>query len=65
MKLVGQKTFGKGIIQNLQPLRAGGVAVTVARYETPQHHNINKVRKKIVSCLAYCFLFHLVFMNNN
>ena len=55
MKLVGQKTFGKGIIQNLQPLRAGGVAVTVARYETPQHHNINKVRKK--NCFMSCILF--------
>lgn len=45
MKLVGEKTFGKGIIQNLQQLRDGaGLAVTVARYETPQHHNINKVK---------------------
>ena len=41
--LVGQKTFGKGIIQNLQELRQGGVAVTVAKYETPLHNNINKV----------------------
>jgi carboxyl-terminal processing protease len=41
--LVGEKTFGKGIIQNLQQLRQGGVAVTTARYETPLHNNINKV----------------------
>eukprot|EP01036_Dinobryon_divergens_P028000 gene28000-36879_t len=55
VKLVGEKTFGKGIIQNLQPLREGGVAVTVARYETPQHHNINKVGINVdiaVSCEA-------------
>lgn len=44
VRLVGEKTFGKGIIQNLQQLREGGVAVTVARYETPLHHNINKVK---------------------
>ncbi|KAJ1432962.1 ClpP/crotonase-like domain-containing protein [Ochromonadaceae sp. CCMP2298] len=40
--LVGEQTFGKGIIQNLQQLRQGGVAVTTARYETPLHNNINK-----------------------
>ena len=42
--LVGEKSFGKGIIQNLQELRLGaGVAVTIAKYETPLHHDINKV----------------------
>eukprot|EP01039_Chlorochromonas_danica_P007141 gene7141-7894_t len=41
--LIGEKSFGKGVIQTLQPLSQGGVAVTIARYETPQHHNINKV----------------------
>jgi carboxyl-terminal processing protease len=40
-RVVGEKTFGKGIIQNLQPLSKGGVAVTVAKYETPNHNNIN------------------------
>jgi carboxyl-terminal processing protease len=40
---VGEKTFGKGIIQNLQQISRGGVAVTVAKYETPNHTNINKV----------------------
>ena len=40
-KLVGKKTFGKGVIQTLQPLNSGGVAVTIARYETPAHRNIN------------------------
>ena len=42
-KLVGEKTFGKGVIQNLQELRQGGIAVTIAKYETPLHNNINKV----------------------
>ncbi len=41
--LAGERSFGKGIIQSLQELRQGGVAVTIARYETPQHHNINQV----------------------
>ena len=42
--LVGEKSFGKGVIQNLQELRQGsGVAITIAKYETPKHNNINKV----------------------
>ena len=42
--IVGEQTFGKGIIQTIRQLSNdnGGVAVTVARYETPQHNNINK-----------------------
>mmetsp|Transcript_19306 Transcript_19306/g.29330 ORF Transcript_19306/g.29330 Transcript_19306/m.29330 type:complete len:97 (+) Transcript_19306:836-1126(+) len=43
--VVGDQTFGKGIVQSLRPLsdgENGGVAVTIARYETPQHHDINK-----------------------
>jgi carboxyl-terminal processing protease len=43
-KLVGEKTFGKGLIQSLFNLSDGsGLAVTIARYETPNHHNIDKV----------------------
>ncbi len=53
--LVGEKTFGKGVIQNLQALRDGsGVAVTIARYETPDHKNINNIGievDKSVECL--------------
>jgi len=45
--IVGEKTFGKGIIQNVQELRQGGVAITVAKYETPLHNNINKVGIKV------------------
>mmetsp|Transcript_7154 Transcript_7154/g.13581 ORF Transcript_7154/g.13581 Transcript_7154/m.13581 type:complete len:506 (+) Transcript_7154:117-1634(+) len=42
--IVGEQTFGKGIIQTIRQLGYdnGGVAVTVARYETPLHNNINK-----------------------
>ena len=42
--VVGEQTFGKGLIQSLFNLSDGsGLAVTVARYETPNHHDINKV----------------------
>jgi carboxyl-terminal processing protease len=42
-QLVGTKTFGKGLIQSLYELDDGsGLAVTIARYETPQHHNIHR-----------------------
>lgn len=41
--LVGEKTFGKGLIQSLFDLSDGsGLAVTVAKYETPNHHDIHK-----------------------
>lgn len=43
-RLVGDRTFGKGSIQSLFNLSDGsGLAVTIAHYETPNHHNINKV----------------------
>ena len=41
--VIGQQTFGKGVIQNLQELRQGGIAITIARYETPSHVSINKI----------------------
>jgi carboxyl-terminal processing protease len=42
--ILGEKTFGKGLIQSLFDLSDGsGLAVTVARYETPAHHDINKL----------------------
>ena len=42
--LLGETTFGKGLIQSLFQLSDGaGMAVTVAKYETPQHHDINKL----------------------
>jgi carboxyl-terminal processing protease len=42
-KLLGTKTFGKGLVQSLFDLEDGsGLAVTIAHYETPNHTNIHK-----------------------
>ncbi|EXB95962.1 Carboxyl-terminal-processing protease [Morus notabilis] len=42
--LLGEPTFGKGKIQSVFQLSDGsGMAVTVARYETPAHTDIDKV----------------------
>lgn len=42
--LVGETTFGKGLIQSLFELSDGsGLAVTIAKYETPSHRDINKL----------------------
>lgn len=42
-KIVGEPTFGKGLIQTIVELSDGsGVAVTVARYQTPDGTDINK-----------------------
>ena len=45
--VAGEQTFGKGIVQTIRQIgdegnNYGGVAVTIARYETPEHHDINK-----------------------
>lgn len=43
-QLVGERTFGKGLIQSLFNLSDGsGLAVTIAKYETPNHTDINKL----------------------
>ncbi|MBF2097418.1 MAG: PDZ domain-containing protein [Gloeomargaritaceae cyanobacterium C42_A2020_066] len=43
-QLVGETTFGKGLIQSVFPLGGrAGLAVSVARYETPAHHNIHRL----------------------
>ncbi|XP_006367312.2 carboxyl-terminal-processing peptidase 2, chloroplastic isoform X1 [Solanum tuberosum] len=43
-QLFGEPTYGKGKIQSVFQLSDGsGVAVTVARYETPAHNDIDKV----------------------
>lgn len=43
-QIVGERTFGKGLIQSLFDLADGsGLAVTVAKYETPNHQDINKL----------------------
>jgi carboxyl-terminal processing protease len=42
--LVGTKTFGKGVVQTIFPLRDGSaVKITTARYFTPNGHDINTV----------------------
>lgn len=41
--LVGEKTFGKGIVQTVYQLGGGaGLKLTTARYLTPARHDINK-----------------------
>ncbi|MGK7933244.1 MAG: carboxyl-terminal processing protease CtpC [Microcystaceae cyanobacterium] len=41
--LVGTKTFGKGLVQSVRPLGDGsGLAVTIAKYLTPDGRDINK-----------------------
>ena len=43
-QLLGETTFGKGLIQSLFELSDGsGLAVTIAKYETPKHRDINKL----------------------
>ncbi|PHU01465.1 Carboxyl-terminal-processing peptidase 2, chloroplastic [Capsicum chinense] len=43
-QLFGEPTYGKGKIQSVFQLSDGsGLAVTVARYETPAHNDIDKV----------------------
>ncbi len=41
-QLVGAKTFGKGLVQSVRPLAGGaGMAVTIAKYYTPNGKDIN------------------------
>jgi carboxyl-terminal processing protease len=40
--LVGQKTFGKGLVQSVRGLSDGsGMTVTIAKYLTPRNHDIH------------------------
>ncbi|MDP9111973.1 MAG: S41 family peptidase, partial [Candidatus Eremiobacteraeota bacterium] len=40
--LVGEKTFGKGVVQTLTNLPDGaGIKITTAHYYTPKNHDIN------------------------
>ncbi|MCO5600860.1 hypothetical protein L7F22_054977 [Adiantum nelumboides] len=66
--LVGHRTFGKGLIQSVFELSDGsGVIVTVGKYVTPHHHEIDQngiipdfqqlpdlvdVKKKIQACVS-------------
>ena len=41
--LVGTKTFGKGLVQQIVPLPNGtGLNITIAKYLTPKGYDINK-----------------------
>jgi carboxyl-terminal processing protease len=40
--IIGETTFGKGTVQNIQPLiNGGGLRLTVARWLTPDRHWIH------------------------
>lgn len=42
-QIIGTKTFGKGLVQSVRPLPDGsGLAVTIAKYYTPNGTDINK-----------------------
>jgi carboxyl-terminal processing protease len=43
-RLVGTRTYGKGLVQSLYELEdSSGLAVTIAKYETPNHTDIHKI----------------------
>ena len=45
--LVGDRTYGKGVVQNVIPLKKGGaLKLTVAKYLTPLEHDLNLVGLK-------------------
>jgi carboxyl-terminal processing protease len=41
--LVGEKSFGKGSVQQVYPLEKAGFKITTARYYTPSDVNIDKI----------------------
>ena len=42
--LIGNTTYGKGVIQTLYPLTDGsGIKITTNEYFTPNHNEINKI----------------------
>lgn len=42
-KLIGTKTFGKGLVQKIYNVNEGAeVNLTISKYLTPQGHNIDK-----------------------
>ena len=43
-KIVGTKTYGKGVIQQILSLKDGsGIKITTEEYQTPNHNKINKI----------------------
>ena len=54
-KLVGQKTFGKGLVQSVRGLADGsGITVTIAKYLTPKGTDIHKngIKPDVESALS-------------
>ncbi|WP_311481728.1 S41 family peptidase [uncultured Anaerococcus sp.] len=46
-KIIGTKSFGKGIVQKLFPLENGaGAKITISEYKTPNGNKINKIGVK-------------------
>ena len=46
-KIIGTKTFGKGIVQKLFPIENGaGAKITISEYKTPNDEKINKIGVK-------------------
>jgi len=46
-KIIGKKSFGKGIVQKLFPLENGaGAKITISEYKTPNGEKINKIGVK-------------------
>ena len=43
IKLIGEKTFGKGSIQTLEELSEGGIKITIARWLTPDGYLIDNI----------------------
>ncbi|MDR2660194.1 MAG: S41 family peptidase [Spirochaetaceae bacterium] len=41
--LIGEKSFGKGSVQQVYPLKKSGFKITTARYYTPSDVNIDKI----------------------
>ncbi len=41
--IIGEKTYGKGVAQNILPFKTGGaLKITIAKYSTPKNSDINK-----------------------
>ena len=59
-KLVGKKTFGKGLVQKVVPLPNNtGVNITIAKYLTPKGTDINKLGIKPDIEIGKEFDFHI------
>ena len=43
IKLIGERTFGKGSIQTVEHLKEGGLKITIARWLTPEGHLIDNI----------------------